>query len=66
MAAIPTTAAGIADAVRDGSVRTRSDVVERHLAAIELREHEIHTFNLVGADAARAAAAAIDAAVRGR
>ena len=62
MAAIPTTAAGIAAAVRDGSV-TASDVVERHLAAIEAREHEIHAFNLVGADAARAAAAAIDAAV---
>ena len=51
MVAIPTTAAGIADAVRDGSV-TASDVVERHLAAIEAREHEIHAFNLVGAEAA--------------
>jgi aspartyl-tRNA(Asn)/glutamyl-tRNA(Gln) amidotransferase subunit A len=59
---MPTTAAGIADAVRDGSVAA-SDVVERHLAAIEAREHEIHAFNLVRSEAARAAAVAIDAAV---
>ena len=59
---IPTTAAGIADAVRDGAV-SASDVIERHLAAIGAREHEIHAFNLVTSDAARAAAAAIDAAV---
>ena len=62
MAAIPTTAAGIADAVRDGSV-TASDVVERYLAAIEARERDIHAFNLVRSEAARAAASAIDAAV---
>ena len=37
--------------------------VERHLAVIEAREHEIHAFNLVGSEAARVTAAAIDAAV---
>jgi len=60
--ALPTTAVDIADAVRAGRV-TAVDVVERHLAAIASREADIHAFNLVLADEARAAAAAVDAAV---
>jgi aspartyl-tRNA(Asn)/glutamyl-tRNA(Gln) amidotransferase subunit A len=58
----PTTAAAIAAAVRSGAVSAAS-VVERHLAAIDARDDEIHAFNLVLADEARAAAAAIDARV---
>ncbi|MEX2626158.1 MAG: Asp-tRNA(Asn)/Glu-tRNA(Gln) amidotransferase subunit GatA [Ilumatobacteraceae bacterium] len=61
-ATIPDTAAAIAAAVRDGSV-TATDVVEQHLARIAARDDELHVFNLVLADEARAAAAAIDAAV---
>ncbi|CAN5558053.1 Asp-tRNA(Asn)/Glu-tRNA(Gln) amidotransferase subunit GatA [soil metagenome] len=53
------TAAAIAAAVRDGS-RKAVAVVEQHLAAIAAREPEIHAFNLVLADEARAAAAHID------
>ena len=41
--------------------RTARDALEQHLAAIEARESEIHAFNLVLADEARAAADAIDA-----
>jgi aspartyl-tRNA(Asn)/glutamyl-tRNA(Gln) amidotransferase subunit A len=52
----------IAAAVRSGE-RTARDVVEQHLAAIERREAEIHAFNAVLADEARAAAAGIDEAV---
>ena len=59
---MPTSAAGIAAAVRSGSL-SAADVLERHLAAIAAREGEVHAFNLVLADQARAAAAAIDAAV---
>ncbi|HEY3484008.1 MAG TPA: amidase family protein, partial [Ilumatobacteraceae bacterium] len=59
MTVAPTTATAIADAVRAGSARA-VDVIERHLAAIDAREPEIHAFNLVIADEARAAAAAID------
>jgi aspartyl-tRNA(Asn)/glutamyl-tRNA(Gln) amidotransferase subunit A len=58
----PTTAAAIAAGVRDGSLRA-VDVVDEHLARIEARESEIHAFNHVMADQARAAAAAIDADV---
>lgn len=58
----PSTAAEIAAGVRDGSLRA-VDVVEAHLARIDARETEIHAFNLVIADQARAAAAAIDAEV---
>ena len=39
------------------------DVVEQHLARIAAREGELHAFNLVLADEARAAAVAIDASV---
>ena len=59
---VPSTAAGIAAGVRSGELRA-ADVVEHHLAAIAAREPEIHAFNLVMADQARAAAAAIDARV---
>ncbi len=59
---VPTTAIDIAAAVRAGIV-SASDVVERHLAAIDAHERDVHAFNRVLADQARAAAAAIDAAV---
>lgn len=57
-----TTAVDIAAAVRSGAV-SAVDVLEAHLARIDAREGEVHAFNLVMADEARAAAAAIDAAV---
>jgi len=53
------TAAAIAASVRDGS-RKALDILEQHLAAIAAREPEIHAFNLVLADEARAAAEQID------
>jgi len=56
------TASAIAASVRDGS-RKAADIVEQHLAAIAAREPEIHAFNLVLADEARADAARIDAQV---
>ena len=59
---LPTTAVSIAEAVRSGTV-SAVEVLDAHLAAIEAREGEIHAFNLVTADDARAAAAAIDARV---
>ena len=49
----------IAAAVRSGE-RTAVDVVDEHLAAIAARDGDIHAFNLVTADEARAAALAID------
>jgi aspartyl-tRNA(Asn)/glutamyl-tRNA(Gln) amidotransferase subunit A len=49
----------IAREVRAGTLRA-VDVLEEHLAAIAAREPEIHAFNLVTEDAARAAAAAVD------
>ena len=52
----------IADDVRSGA-RTARDVLEEHLATITAREPDVHAFNLVLADEARAAADAIDAAV---
>jgi aspartyl-tRNA(Asn)/glutamyl-tRNA(Gln) amidotransferase subunit A len=58
----PTTAIDIAWNVRNNVVRA-SEVVERHLAQIELREGDIHAFNLVLADEARRRAAEIDDAV---
>jgi aspartyl-tRNA(Asn)/glutamyl-tRNA(Gln) amidotransferase subunit A len=57
-----TTVIEIAAAVRSGE-RTARDVVDQHLAAIDAREAEIHAFNTVLADEARAAADRIDAAV---
>jgi aspartyl-tRNA(Asn)/glutamyl-tRNA(Gln) amidotransferase subunit A len=41
--------------------RSARDVLEEHLARIDAREPELHAFNLVLADAARAAADAVDA-----
>ncbi len=52
----------IATAVRAGE-RRAVDVVDEHLAAIAGREDELHAFNIVLADAARAAAAVVDDAV---
>jgi len=45
------------------NVVSATDVVEQHLAEIDRRESEIHAFNLVLADEARARAAEIDDAV---
>ncbi len=59
MATIPSTAFEIAAAVRAGSVKA-ADVVEAHLERIVAREADIHAFNLVTADEARAAAARVD------
>jgi aspartyl-tRNA(Asn)/glutamyl-tRNA(Gln) amidotransferase subunit A len=56
------TAIEIAAAVRSGE-RTARAVVEEHLAAIDRREAELHAFNTVLADEARAAADAVDEAV---
>jgi aspartyl-tRNA(Asn)/glutamyl-tRNA(Gln) amidotransferase subunit A len=52
-------AVALAQAVRDGD-RSARDVVEEHLARIDERESELHAFNLVLADEARAQADAID------
>jgi aspartyl-tRNA(Asn)/glutamyl-tRNA(Gln) amidotransferase subunit A len=49
----------IADDVRSGR-RSARQVVEEHLARIEERDGDIHAFNLVMADEARAAAAELD------
>ena len=56
------TALETAAAVRSGQ-RSAVETVEVNLAAIEARESELHAFNLVLADQARADAAAVDAAV---
>ena len=53
------TATALAAAVRGGQ-RSAADVVEEHLARIAERDDELHAFNLVLADAARAAARSID------
>jgi aspartyl-tRNA(Asn)/glutamyl-tRNA(Gln) amidotransferase subunit A len=52
----------LAAQVRAGD-RSAREVLEEHLAAIEAREPEIHAFNLVTGDAARADADAVDAMV---
>jgi aspartyl-tRNA(Asn)/glutamyl-tRNA(Gln) amidotransferase subunit A len=62
VANVPTTAFEIADAVRSGRL-TASAVLEEHLGRISARESEIHAFNLVTVDAAREAAASVDAAI---
>ncbi len=54
-----TTAVAIATAVRAGDASAR-EVLEGYLTTIETREAEIHAFNLVLADEARAAADEID------
>jgi aspartyl-tRNA(Asn)/glutamyl-tRNA(Gln) amidotransferase subunit A len=56
------TAIDIARGVRDGST-TATRVLEEHLARVDAREADIHAFNLVMRDAAKAAAARIDADV---
>jgi aspartyl-tRNA(Asn)/glutamyl-tRNA(Gln) amidotransferase subunit A len=56
---LPTGAVDIAANVRSNSV-SAADVLERHLAVIAEREDDIHAFNLVLADEARARAAEID------
>jgi aspartyl-tRNA(Asn)/glutamyl-tRNA(Gln) amidotransferase subunit A len=55
-------AIAIAADVRSGR-RSARDVLEQHLAQIDAREADVHAFNLVTADAARARADEIDAAV---
>ena len=57
-----TTARAIASAVRSGSQRA-TDVLEPFLIRIEAHDGDVHAFNTVTAEQARAAAAAIDAAV---
>ena len=59
---LPTSAADIAWNVRN-NITSAADVLERHLATIDEREGDIHAFNLVLADEARARAAEIDEAV---
>jgi aspartyl-tRNA(Asn)/glutamyl-tRNA(Gln) amidotransferase subunit A len=53
------TARAIADAVRSGE-RSAREVLDEHLARVRQREDELHAFNLVTEDDARATAAAID------
>ncbi|MGH9073661.1 MAG: amidase family protein, partial [Acidimicrobiales bacterium] len=52
----------LASAVRSGR-RSAADVLEEHLARIAEREPEVHAFNLVTAERARAAAGRVDAIV---
>jgi aspartyl-tRNA(Asn)/glutamyl-tRNA(Gln) amidotransferase subunit A len=52
----------IAAGVRSGRLKA-IDILEEHLARIADREGEVHAFNLVLADSARATAAAIDVSV---
>jgi aspartyl-tRNA(Asn)/glutamyl-tRNA(Gln) amidotransferase subunit A len=56
------TALDVAAAVRAGT-RSAREVVEEHLETISGREGDVHAFNLVLADEARAAADAVDATV---
>ncbi len=56
------TAQRLAADVRSGARSARA-VLEEHLAVIETREDEIHAFNLILADEARAVADAVDARV---
>ena len=53
------TARAIADAVRSGE-RSAREVLDEHLARVHQREDELHAFNLVTEDDARATAAAVD------
>jgi aspartyl-tRNA(Asn)/glutamyl-tRNA(Gln) amidotransferase subunit A len=59
---MPDSAVAIAADVRAGRRRAR-DVLEEHLAQISAREPDVHAFNLVTADDARARADEVDAAV---
>ena len=56
------TARAIASDVRSGN-RRASDVLEEYLGRIEAHDGDVHAFNTVTAEQARAAAEAIDAAV---
>ena len=56
------TARAIASDVRSGN-RRATDVLEEYLGRIEAHDGDIHAFNTVTAEQARAAAAALDAAV---
>ena len=56
------TAVSIAEDVRAGR-RQAIDVLEEHLARVEAHEADVHAFNLVLADEARARARAVDASV---
>jgi len=56
------TALATAAAVRSGRLKA-AEVLEEHLAAIRARETELHAFNLVLEDRARAEAAGVDEAV---
>jgi aspartyl-tRNA(Asn)/glutamyl-tRNA(Gln) amidotransferase subunit A len=59
---VTATAVEIAAAVRGGQ-RSARDIVDQCLEVIAQRERDVHAFNLVLADQARAAADAVDAAV---
>jgi len=61
--AIELTAIELAAAIRAGSRSARA-TVEEHLAVVDTRETELHACNLVTADAALAAADAVDAALQ--
>ena len=58
----PTSVVDISWSVRN-NVSSATDVLERHLAEVDRREDDIHAFNVVLADEARARAAEIDDAV---
>ncbi len=60
MSSIPTTASEIAAAIAAKEITAR-EVIDAHLARINARESDIHAFNKVMADEARAHADAIDA-----
>ena len=62
MSSIPSTASEIAAAVTAKRITARA-VIDDYLSRIDARESEIHAFNLVMAQDARAQADAIDAAV---
>ena len=55
MTAAPRPSMFLANAVRSGA-RSAVDVVDEHLAAIEAGDGDVHAFNLVMADEARAQA----------
>ena len=57
------TVAQLARDIREGKV-TASAVLEEHLKRVDAREGEIHAFNLVTTENARAAAAEVDRAVQ--
>jgi aspartyl-tRNA(Asn)/glutamyl-tRNA(Gln) amidotransferase subunit A len=59
---VTATALELAALVRAGD-QSAGDTVEEHLAVVAAREPELHALNLVTDESARAAAAAIDAAV---